>query len=85
VDGSPQNSVTAVPVDRATAIPLRKWCPRSCDCDCGCSCSCGRGYGRVTINRSRHRAPLLAPHPSPFTLSLSKRRTARRPTPFTPC
>jgi len=24
VDGSPQNSVTAVPVDRATAIPLRK-------------------------------------------------------------
>lgn len=24
IDGSPQNSVTAVPVDRATAIPLRK-------------------------------------------------------------
>ena len=24
VDGSPQNSITAVPVDRATAIPLRK-------------------------------------------------------------
>ncbi|MFP5446787.1 MAG: CreA family protein, partial [Betaproteobacteria bacterium] len=24
IDGSPQNSVTAVPVDRAMAIPLRK-------------------------------------------------------------
>ena len=24
IDGSPQNSITAVPVDRATAIPLRK-------------------------------------------------------------
>ena len=24
IDGSPQNSVTAVPVDRATAIPLKK-------------------------------------------------------------
>lgn len=24
IDGSPQNSVTAVPVDRATPIPLRK-------------------------------------------------------------
>ena len=24
IDGSPQNSVTAVPMDRATAIPLRK-------------------------------------------------------------